>query len=169
LQSLPIRLETNEEEKILLLDTMSQYDKAANFVAEKAFEWKITNKYQLQKLRYRQIREQFSLSAQFTIRVINKVAEAYRRDINIKPVFREFGAIQYDQRNLSWKGFDGVSRASLKGRIKLDTRINDYQRAKTGSLKGQADLVYRNGTFYLIAVIDAHEGTLYESQRSARH
>lgn len=141
---------------------MIQYNKAANFVAEKAFEWKIANKYQLQKLLYRQIREQFNLSAQFAIRVINKVTEAYRRDMSIKPVFREVGAIQYDQRNLSWKDFDGVSVASLKGRIKLNTRIGDYQRAKTGSLKGQADLVYRNGTFYLIAVIDAPEGTLYD-------
>jgi len=29
---------------------MIQYNKAANFVAEKAFEWKVADKYELQKL-----------------------------------------------------------------------------------------------------------------------
>ena len=70
---------------------MSQYNKAANFVAENAFKLKIANKYQLQRLLYRKIRELFNLSAQFAIRVINKVVEAYRRDIRIKPVSESLG------------------------------------------------------------------------------
>jgi predicted transposase len=79
LQSLLIRLETSKQEKVLLLETMKQYNKATNFLSEKAFELNIANKYELQKLFYREIREQFSLSAQFAIRVISKVVEAYRK------------------------------------------------------------------------------------------
>ena len=115
------------------METMKQYNSAANFVAQKAFELKLTNKYELQKLFYKQIREEFNLSAQFTIRVISKVVEAYRRDKSRQPRFRMSGAIQYDQRNLSWKGIDLVSLITLNGRMKLGTRIGAYQRARADS------------------------------------
>ena len=61
LQSLQIRLETNGREKELLLETMKRYNSAANFLAEKAFELKLANKYALQKLLYHEIRERFHL------------------------------------------------------------------------------------------------------------
>lgn len=109
-----IRLETTEEDKALLLETIRQYNDAANYIANKAFELKLANKYELQKRFYQDIRQRFNLSAQFAIRVISKVVEAYKRDRTIKPVFRELGAIQYDQRNLSWKGLDRVSMITAK-------------------------------------------------------
>jgi putative transposase len=153
LQSLLIRLETSKQEKGLLLETIKQYNKATNFLSEKAFELKIANKYELQKLFHREIRELFSLSAQFAIRVISKVVEAYKKDKSRKPSFGELGAIQYDQRNLSWKGLNRVSLITLEGRIKLLTRIGEYQRARANRMRGQADLIYRNGIFFLIAVV----------------
>ena len=145
-----------------MLETMKQYNSAANFVAQKAFELKLGNKYELQKLFYRDIRERFNLSAQFAIRVISKVVEAYKRDKSRQPHFRLNGAIQYDQRNLSWKGIDRVSLITLEGRIKLQTRIGDYQRARADRLRGQADLLYLRGVFYLVAVVDAQEKSQYD-------
>jgi IS605 OrfB family transposase len=141
---------------------MKQYNKTANFLAEQAFRLKLANKIELQKRFYRQLREQFELSAQFAIRVISKVVEAYKRDKNIKPVFRELGAIQYDQRNLSWKGLDKVSLITLNGRIKLRTRTGEYQKSRPDRIRGQADLIYRNDEFYLIAVVDAPEQSEFD-------
>jgi putative transposase len=129
LQSLIIRLKTSEEDKVRLLETIRRYNEAANYVADKAFNLKLTNKYKLQKEAYRQIRERFGLTAQFAVRIISKVIEAYKRDRTIKPVFRELGAIQYDQRN-SKVGIDRVSIMTLNGRIKLATRIGQYQKAR---------------------------------------
>jgi putative transposase len=163
LQALPVKLETSSyDEKALLLATMKQYNKAANFLAEQAFRLKLANKVELQKRFYRQLREQFNLSAQFAVRIISKVVEAYKRDKRIKPVFRELGAIQYDQRNLSWKGLDRVSLITLKGRIKLRTRIGEYQKSRADRIRGQADLIYRKGEFYLIAVVDAPEQSEFD-------
>ncbi len=54
LQSLQIRLETTCQEKQLLMETIKQYN-LANFIAEKAFESKLTNKYELQKLYYTEV------------------------------------------------------------------------------------------------------------------
>ncbi len=68
---------------------MKQYNLAANFIAEKAFQLKLANKYELQKRFYHEIRERFQLSAQFAIRVISKVVEAYKRNKLIRPAFRE--------------------------------------------------------------------------------
>jgi putative transposase len=162
LQALPVKLETSEDEKALLLATMRQYNEAANFLAEQAFRIKMANKIELQKLFYRQLREQFNLSAQFAVRVISKVVEAYKHDKSIKPVFRELGAIQYDQRNMSWKGLDKVSLITLHDRIKLPIRIGEYQKSRADRIRGQADLIYRKGEFYLIAVVDAPEQSEFD-------
>ncbi len=162
IQSLLVRLDTTENERELLVNTMKKYNEAANFVAGKAFKLKLANKYELHKIVYREVRERFGLGAQSAVRVISKVVEAYKRDRTIKPVFRELGAMQYDQRNLSWKGLDRVSLTTLSGRIKIRTRIGDYQKARADRICGQADLIYRNGVFYLIAVVDAPEESEYE-------
>jgi len=143
---------------------MKQYNSAANFIAQKAFALKLANKYELQKLFYKEIRKQFNLSAQFAIRVISKVVEAYKRDKSRQPRFRLNGAIQYDQRNLSWKGIDRVSLITLKGRTKLQTRIGEYQRARADRLRGQADLIYLRGMFYLVAVVDVPEESEYDAK-----
>jgi len=71
LQSLLVKLETTNEDKALLLQTMKHYNLAANYVAEQAFKLKLAKKYELQKILYQEIREKFNLSAQFAIRVIN--------------------------------------------------------------------------------------------------
>jgi putative transposase len=150
-----IRLDTSEEDKSRLLATMKKYNEACNFVADRAFSLKLSNKYGLQKAVYRDIKH-FGLTAQFAIRIIAKVVEAYKRDKTIKPVFRELGSIQYDRRN-SRIGIDKVSIMTLQGRLKLATRIGDYQRVRFDRVKDQCDLLYRKGVFDLIAVVDAPE------------
>jgi putative transposase len=162
LQSLMLRLETSKDDKIKLLETMKIYNEACNYVAQNAFDLKLTNKYKLQKQIYREIRKKFNLSAQFVIRIISKVVEAFKRDRNIKPIFKELGSIQYDQRN-SRIGIDTVSLMTLEGRIKLKTRIGEYQRARFDRVKGQCDLIYRNGVFYVIVVVDAPEKSEYDA------
>lgn len=156
--SVPIKLETTDEQKTVLLTTMKHYNAACNFLVEKAFELKLpANKYELQKMFYQTLRKEFNLSAQFAIRVMSKVVEAYERDRRIKPTFKEYGAIQYDQRNMSWKCMEEVSMITLQGRMKLRTNIGEYQRkmVAAGRVKGQTDLVCRRGVFYLIVVVDA--------------
>ena len=68
------------------------------------------------KLAYHDIRRDFGLGAQMTVRAIAKVVEAYKRDKDIQPTFRPHGAIVYDQRILSWKGADRVSILTNAGR-----------------------------------------------------
>ena len=157
-----IKLETSENDRARLLETMRIYNEASNFVADKTFALKLTNKYVLHKIVYREIRERFNLSAQFAIRVIAKMVEAYKKK-SIKPTFRCLGAIQYDQRN-SRISIDRVSIMTLQGRLVLTTRIGDYQRERfdMGIIKGQSDLIYRQGVFYLVVAQDVPEKSEYD-------
>ena len=151
LQSLSIRLETEQDN--VLLETMKRYNEACNFVAERAFVLKLRNKYKLHKVVYREIRESFGLSSQLAIRVISKVVESYKR--GKKPMFKSFGAIQYDRRN-SRISIDKVSIMTLQGRLKLATRAGDYQRQRwnRGKIKGQSDLIHKKGVSVGVLGID---------------
>jgi putative transposase len=121
LQSLMLRLETSDNDKALLLETMKRYNEACNFVADKASSLRLSNKHKLQKEVYTQVRGRFGLTAQFAIRVISKVVEVYKRDKDIKPTFRELGSIQYDQRNSRVSIVDRVSIMTLQGRLKKNS------------------------------------------------
>jgi hypothetical protein len=50
LQSMTSRLDNSEEEKSMLLETITKNNKESNFVAEIAFKNKLTNKHKLHKL-----------------------------------------------------------------------------------------------------------------------
>ena len=60
--------------------TVARFNEAANYLASKAYERTLANKFALQKLYYSDLRRQFSLSAQMAIRCIAQVVEAFKRD-----------------------------------------------------------------------------------------
>ena len=93
------------------------------------------------------------------ILAIAEACEAYKRDK--MPKFRLNGAMVYDQRILFWKGLERASILTLKGR-KVPVRIGEYQRARTGRIRGQADLILKKGVFYLAVVVDAPEPSKFD-------
>ena len=162
-QTLMVKLSPSKEQHTALLETIHRFNEACNFIAETAFSIKSASKFKLQKQVYRVVRERFGLSAQLTIRAIAKTAEAYKRDKKIKPAFKSEGAIVYDQRILSWRGLEAVSILSLQGRLKVPIRLGEYQKARLDRIRGQVDLIYRNGEFYLAVVVDAPEPSKFEA------
>ncbi len=160
--TLLVKLAPDDEQNSLLLQTMERFNEACDEIAKVAYHNRLANNWALHKLVYYRIREQYGLSAQMTVRAIGKVVEAYKRDKNILCKFKPHGAMIYDERILSWKGLEYASILSLEGRIKVPIRIGEYQKARMDRLKGQADLLIRNGVFYLAATIDAPEETPYD-------
>lgn len=159
LQTLIIRLYPSEEQHQALLETMHRFNEACNYIAVTAFSIMSANKIKLQQIVYRDVREKFGLSAQLTIRAISKVAEAFKRDKSIKPEFRPDGAIVYDQRVLSWRKLEAISILTISGRQTIPFRIGDYQKVRLNNIRGQADLILRNGIFYLAVVVEVPEPT----------
>jgi putative transposase len=67
-------------------------------------------------------------------------------------------AVAYDQPILSWKRRDRVSILTLTGRIVVPVAWQGRWLDTTGTtLRGAADLIYRDSSFYLAVVIDVPE------------
>ena len=93
------------------------------------------------------------------VRAIGKAVETFKRDKRVCPIFRPEGAIVYDERLLGWKGPAHVSLLTLQGRQVVAMVYGEYQEGFLKRLKGQVDLVFRDGTFSLYATIDVPEDT----------
>jgi len=155
--TLPIKLAPDAKQHAALLETMHRFNTACDAIAKTAFKERCANKVVLQKLVYYEIRERFGLSAQLTIRAISKVVEAFKRDRTVQPRFRPDGAVPYDERIMSWRRLEAVSLLTLSGRQVIPVRFGEYQAARLDRRRGQADLVLRNGAFYLFVTIDVPE------------
>lgn len=161
--TVPVRLDFSPEQFRALRRTMLAFNAACNFAADAAFRDKAFDKFALQKRVYRDLRQKFALSAQLAVRAISKVAEALKRDHTVRPVFRDDGAVVYDQRILSWKGEDKVSLLTLEGRILVPLRLGNYQRDMLKNKKrGQADLLIRKARAALYIAVEAPAPPPYE-------
>ncbi|PZN83608.1 MAG: transposase [Candidatus Methylumidiphilus alinenensis] len=152
--TLQIKLIPDGTQHAALLDTMKVFNDACCFIAEVAHREKCVSKFALQKLTYHAVRAQFGLSAQMAILAVHKVVGAYRRDTSIQCSFKPDGAIAYDQRVLSFKGLEKASILTVEGRMTIPMQMGEYQKVQFGRAHGQADLVLRDGVFYLLLVVD---------------
>jgi putative transposase len=147
------------EQAAVLLATLERANEACNWLAERAFEMKSANKYKLQQLHYRDVREMFGLSAQMALLAIHKAAGAYKRDKNKLCRFSKHSAIAYDQRILSFKAMDRVSMLTVSGRILLSYVVGPYHRARLEGVRGQSDLVFRRGKWFLYVTVEVPDGS----------
>jgi putative transposase len=162
-QVIVLKLEPTAEEHIALLETMEAFNAGAQYAADVAYEKRLANKIALQPFVYGELRARFGLSAQMAIRAIAKAVDAYKRDKRVHVRIKPHGAMIYDERIMSFKGLTTVSLASLQGRLKILFRYGKYQAARLDRVQGQADLLYRDGTFYLAVTIDLPTPPLAET------
>src|SRR5215510_7736692 len=155
--TLQLKLVPTSEQHTALVETMYAFNAAASYAAEVGFRDRVFNQQSIHKRCYRELRDRFGLSAQMAVRAIGKAVEAFKRDKRVCPVFRPEGAMTYDERLLGWKGPAHVSLLTLKGRQIVAMVYGEYQAGYLQRLKGQVDLVYRDGTFYLYETIDLPE------------
>ncbi|MBP1931788.1 RNA-guided endonuclease InsQ/TnpB family protein [Ammoniphilus resinae] len=161
-----IKLMPNHEQYQSLKETMHLFNIACNEISEVAFREKCFAKVKLQKVCYYDIREKYErLSSQLVIRAIAKVCEAYKVNRKVQCQFRLDGAIIYDQRILSFKGLECASISTINGRMDIPMVISSYHQAvlEGKRVRGQADLVFVDGVFYLLLVVEFPEGTPIET------
>lgn len=155
--TLQMKLLPTDEQKPVLFATMERFNEAATFAAKAGFEAGVFSQPSIHKLCYKEIRERFGLSAQMAVRAIGKAVEIFKRDKMKCPVFKPHGAVTYDERILGFKGLDKVSLWTLTGRMILPLLYGEYQKERFDRIKGQCDLIYRDGQFYLFATIEMPE------------
>ncbi len=153
-----VKLNPTPEQHAALVATLRQANAACNAISAAAWQAREFRRFPLQKLVYRDIKASFRLGAQILIRCIAKVADAYKLDRTTQRAFKPLGAIAFDDRNLTWHpDRDAVSIWTVEGRQYIPYRLGDHQRALLAYRKGESDLAYHNGAFYLLAVCDARE------------
>lgn len=108
-----------------LLRTVDQFAGACNYALQVARRENAWNKFALQRLVYRELRERFGLSANLAVRAIARVA---KRKGHKAHGFKA-ASVDYDQRILSVNVTDEVvSLSTVEGRVKVPMRIAEYQR-----------------------------------------
>jgi IS605 OrfB family transposase len=148
----------------ILLETIKTINAASNWLSPIVREKRTVNKIALQKVVYQELKERFNLPAQYAVRVIARVCNAYkalpkksRFDKVIE--FSELAAIDLDQRLLAFKGIDRVSIATIKGRLVMPIVFGRYFAAKIGFRRGHAKLIYRKdiNAFFIAVAADVPE------------
>ena len=139
-----------------LLNMLETVNDAANYISQHAWETKTFRQYDLHHLLYYDIRSRFALTAQVVVRVLSKVVNGYKLDRKCLRKFKRHGSIAYDKRILSWKA-DAVSIWTTGGRLKIPFVAGDRQKELLQHRSGEADLVLRNGEFYLHQVCEMEE------------
>lgn len=157
-----IKLKPLESQSDALLATLKEANKACDWISKEAFEHKIFKQFNLHKLVYGVVRDTFNLSAQMVVRQIAKVADSYKIQTEKQTTFKPTGSIAYDDRIISFKKSDIVSIWTVEGRLNIPFVMGTHQRKLFQFRKGEVDLIYRKGEFYLNAVCDVPEEKEFE-------
>ena len=153
-----LKLQPTLPQAAMLKRTLEASNAACNYLSTVAWETRTFSKFALQRLCYKQVREQFGLAAQMTIRALAKVADAYKPDKRTPRAFRPHAAIAYDDRILSFALPDSsVSIWTLDGRQAIPFVCGAWQRPLLQTRHGETDLVLVRGEWYLFAVCDMEE------------
>lgn len=153
-----IKLLPTAAQRTTLRRTLEVANAACTFVSRRAWETKTFGQYRLHHLCYREIRERFALTAQLAVRVIAKVADAYRLDRKTLRRFRPASGVAYDDRILRWDlARSRVSVWTVDGRQWIPFVCGTRQRALLQTRLGETDLVQTGKHFLLLATCEVQE------------
>ncbi|WP_106400023.1 RNA-guided endonuclease InsQ/TnpB family protein [Actinocorallia populi] len=177
-----VKLLPDETARAALRETLHTCNRAANHASRRAFETGVTGKQSLQRLVYAEVKA-MGLSAQPALHAIRKTAGAYatlkanlkagnygregskrRKAAESKPIrFRKEAAQPFDDRCLSWQ-MDArtVSIWTVCGRVRgIGFQCSLSQlKMLTEHRRGESDLVFRGGNWYLYATCEVPEPEL---------
>ena len=91
------------------------------------------------------------------VRCIAKVADAYKLDHRTRRRFKRYAAQPYDDRIVRFCSDTEASLWSTTGRLTIAYQCGERQRAVLAYRKGEVDLMYIRGVFYLAVVCDVLE------------
>lgn len=160
-----VKLLPTAEQTALLWNTLATANSACEAISAVAWEHKTFSREQLHERTYYDVKVQYGLGAQMAVRCIGKVVDAYKLDRTTPRTFRLDGAMPYDSRML---GYDLPNQTvsiwimgnGKSGRISVPFVCGDYHLALLQAQRGESDLIYRDGHFYLYATCTIQEAPL---------
>jgi|SRR5450631_431520 len=154
-----LKLNPDVQQQRALQDTLERCNAACNWLSEVAYKENTIKQFALQKLTYRQCREDYGLTAQAAIRCISKVADAYKlKDADkTQRNFRKWSAQPYDDRIFRFGKGDTVNLWTIAGRQTIPFECGEYQRKLIPYRKGEVDLMFIKAKWYASCVIDVDD------------
>jgi len=152
-----LTLRPTAAEATALLRLRERFNAACNHISGVAWDAQEFNKVRLQRLVYGDVRREYGLMAQHTIRAIAVVADAYKRDHDTRREFRADAAVVLDTPRLYRVTHNRARITTLDGRLKVELGIGGHQRRQLAdALKlAEADLIRdRKGRWRLL--VSAH-------------
>ncbi len=151
--TIQLKLLPTAEQADALHRTLVRANAACDSISQVAWNARTLGQFPIHRLTYGTVRETFSLSAQLTVRCIAKVADAYKLDKKTQRTFAPLGAVAFDERILAYKSAS-VSIWTLDGRQTIPFVCGERQRALLAFRKGESDLAFVRGSWYLFATAD---------------
>jgi putative transposase len=153
-RTVTVKLRVNSETAAALAETMERFNAVCNRLSELAWEKQTFRQYDLHALAYHEIRQEFGLPAQLTVRAIAKVADSFKADRSVKHVFGPRGAVVYDARIFRLENLSSVSLTTVRGRLRFVMAHGGKQREQLAAgTTGEADLLFRDGNYYLAIAV----------------
>lgn len=153
-----VKLHTSPDEHASLLQTLRSCNAACDQISRIAWKNRTFRKYDLHRLTYHNVRAETKLAAGHVVCAIAKVSNAYKLDAHTLRSFEPLGAIELNKDTLAWKVEEQtVSLNTVGGRLKLSFGCSSDQKERLLGKKGQADLLLRDGQFYLSVAISVAE------------
>lgn len=153
IRTIVCKLDPTAEQVVEIEATLEAFARACNHIADVARRIHSTNKVSVQKECYRQVRDDFGLSANLAIRAIARVCAALKVKEKMHSTF-EPTSIDYDQRIFSFREWDwSFSLTLLHSRQKIASILGDFQKeALKGRKPTSAVLVKRSTGGYFLHV-----------------
>ena len=160
-----IKLKSSFEQKLFLKETLSRCSEACNYISSIVFLSGVSNRIDLQKLLYFEVKESFDLSAQMSILCIHKTANDYHSKNFSQRYYSEKSSIAFDDRVLTIStDKKEVSIWTVSGRQKIPFLMGKKQKPLLNKRIGQSDLLFEKGKFFLLVGYEEEEEALVKPQ-----
>jgi IS605 OrfB family transposase len=153
-----IQLLPDAAQLVALKQTLKRCNEACNYASGVAFENKEFRQFSLQKIAYREMRDRYEIPAQMAILSVAKVTDAYK--VGSKEIARKFrptASHPFDARLVRICNDAELSIRLLDKRHTIKYVCGDHQRALLKSQKGEMDLMFVRGKWYLACTCDIAE------------
>ena len=157
-----VKLKTSPDIAAALVQTLRRCNTACDRISQIAFESRSFRKYDLHHQVYHSIKAETMLAAGHVVCAIAKVANAYLLDTNTLRIFHPLGAIELNKDTLTWKVEEQtVTLNTVCGRMNLPFLCSPAHKELLRGKRGQADLLLRDGQFYLCVAVTVQEPMCY--------
>jgi putative transposase len=145
--------------------TLARCNEACTWLAQVGFDSKTFRQYDLHKMAYTDMRARFGLTAQAAVRSISKVADSFKINRKIAPIFRKDAGQPYDDRIIRFtKGGSAVSLWTIEGRMTVPIVMGEHHRRLMVYRKGEIDLCFIRGKWMLAATCDIPETEEFQAE-----